>query len=72
MDSLPHILVIFVVGMAAGTYLTVKYLSWATRKKRHARENALRDIASHKWDTGKVSDAVVITRMALKGLGEDR
>jgi len=50
------------------SYVTTKVLAFRTRKKRRARENALRDIASHKWDTGEHNDAVVITRIALRGL----
>ena len=56
------------VGVVLGSYFTAQWLALRTRKKRHARENALREIASHKWDTGEHNDAVVITRIALRGL----
>lgn len=59
---------VFVAGAAVGTYATTKVLAFRTRKKRRAREAALNSIASHKWDTGDHNDAVVITRIALKGL----
>jgi len=54
-----------------GSYLTSVVLAARTRKVRHSREKALRDITQHKWDTGEQNDAVVITRMALKGLDGD-
>ena len=59
---------VFIAGIAVGTYVTTKILAFRTRKKRRAREAALNSIASHKWDTGDHNDAVIITRIALKGL----
>lgn len=56
------------VAAVISSYVTMKVLAFRTRKKRRARENALRDIASHKWDTGDHNDAVVVTRIALRGL----
>ena len=57
-----------IAGAIISAYVTTKVLAFRTRKKRRAREKALRDIASHKWDTGDHSDAVVVTRIALRGL----
>ena len=62
------ILIVGSVGAGAGSYLTAKWLAFITRKKRHAGENALRKIAKHKWNNGTKSDAIHITRIALKGL----
>lgn len=59
---------VFIAGISVGTYVTTKILAFRTRKKRRAREAALNSIASHKWDTGDHNDAVIITRIALKGL----
>lgn len=59
---------VFVVGVILGSYFTMKWLAWVTHNKRHAREDALNEIASHKWHTGDNNDAVIITRIALKGL----
>ena len=56
------------VGLVLGSYFTAQWLAFITRKKRHARENALQEIADHKWNTGEHNDAVVITRIALRGL----
>jgi len=61
-------LVAFGVGGILGSYFTVKYLAFVTRKKRHARENALKEIASHQWNNGTQNDAMHITRIALRGL----
>lgn len=59
-----------VAGVAAviSSYVTMKVLAFRTRAKRRARHAALTDIASHQWDTGEHNDAVVITRIALRGL----
>ena len=57
-----------IAGAGISSYVTTKILAFRTRKKRRARQAALENIASHKWDTGKHNDAVVITRIALKGL----
>jgi len=63
---------VLIVGIAIGSYATTKILAFRTRRKRRAREAALNNIASHKWDTGEHNDAVIITRIALKGLaGEE-
>ena len=68
MSNFPATLIILVVGIVIGSYITSKVLAIRTRKKRHATDFALREIASHKWDTGEHNDAVVITRIALRGL----
>jgi len=68
MDNAVAISTLIVIGVVIGSYVTAKVLAIRTRKKRRAREKALRDIASHKWGTGEHSDAVIITRIALKGL----
>ena len=57
-----------IAGAGISVYVTTKVLAFRTRKKRRARQAALENIACHKWDTGKHNDAVVITRIALKGL----
>ena len=62
------VLIVGSVGAGAGSYLTVKWLAFTTRKTRHTRENALRKIAKHKWNNGTENDAIAITRIALKGL----
>ena len=56
------------VGAVLGSYFTAKWLAFTTRKKRHARHRALREIASHKWNNGTQNDDITITRIALKGL----
>ncbi len=56
------------VGAILGSYFTCKWLAFTTRKKRHARENALREIIRHQWNNGTKNDAMAITRIALKGL----
>lgn len=56
------------VGVVLGSYFTAKWLAFTTRKKRHARENALREIMHHQWNNGTKNDAMAITRIALKGL----
>ena len=72
MDSLPHILLIFIFGIATGSYVTTKAMAHCTRKKRHARENALRKIVHYQWHNGTPNDAIPITRIALRGLkGEE-
>ena len=68
MENPSYIIVALGVGLVIGSYVTSKVLAYRTRAKRRAREQALRDIASHKWDTGEHNDAVVITRIALRGL----
>jgi len=58
------------VGVVIGSYFTAKYLAFVTRKKRYARKGALREIASHQWGNGG-NDAIIITRIALKGLDDE-
>ena len=70
MNELWALFGILVFGGAVGSYITTKWIALITRKRRHAREGALREIASHKWHVGDQSDAVVITRIALRGLEE--
>lgn len=55
-------------GLVIGSYVTCRVLAFKTRKKRPAIEKALREITRHQWGTGKHNDAVVITRIALRGL----
>ena len=72
MDNIVAIPGLLLLGATVGSYITTKVLAFRTRKKRHAMRNALKDIASHKWDTGEHNDAVIIVRRALKGLeGEE-
>lgn len=68
MDEFTIQVVAWAAGFTLGSYITSKVLAFRTRKKRHAMENALREISNHKWGTGKHNDAVVITRIALRGL----
>ena len=56
------------VGIVIGSYFTAKWLAYRTRKMRHARENALKEIANHKWNNGTHNDAMHVTRIALRGL----
>ncbi len=51
------------VGFGVGTATTIL----KTNKRRELRETALRKISHYKWETG-VNDAVMITRIAQKGL----
>lgn len=59
---------IFSAGIALGSYVTSKVVARRARRLLHIRGEALREITLHKWDTGDHNDAVIITRMALKGL----
>ena len=61
-------ILIFAAGIALGSWVTSKILARRARRLLHLRGNALREIANHKWDTGDHNDAVVIARIALKGL----
>ena len=61
-------ILIFVAGIAIGAYVATKVVAARARRLLHMRGDALREITNHKWDTGKHNDAVVITRIALKGL----
>jgi len=64
------IIFIFVlgVGIAIGSYVTSKIVARRAKKLLHKRGEALREITLHKWDTGDHNDAVVVVRIALKGL----
>jgi hypothetical protein len=61
-------LVAFGVGGVLGSYFTMKWLAFTTRQKRRARVDALNEIANYQWNTGEHNDAVVICRIALRGL----
>lgn len=52
------------LGFGLATIIDVLRGNNATERTR----TALRDITNHQWGTGKHNDAVVITRMALRGL----
>jgi len=54
------------VGFGVGTMVTIL----KTNKQREMCKTALRKIAHHQWETG-INDAVMITRIALKGLDEE-
>ena len=62
------------VGAVLGSYVTTQWLAYRTRTIRRARHKALEDIANHKWDTNEhcvscqQNDALIITRIALRGL----
>lgn len=58
----------FSVGIALGSYITSKIIASRAKRLLHIRGESLREIANYKWDTGEQNDAVVICRMALKGL----
>ena len=60
--------VIFGAGVALGSYVTSKIVAARARYLLHKRGEALREITLHKWDTGDHNDAVVVVRIALKGL----
>lgn len=51
------------VGFGIGMVVTIG----KTNKRREMRETALRKIVHHQWDSG-INDAVLITRIAIKGL----
>ena len=68
MENPSYILVALGVGLIVGSYVTSKVLAYRTRTKRHAMRQALDEISCHQWNTGKHNDAVVITRIALRGL----
>ena len=59
---------IFAAGIAIGSVVTSRIVAKRARRLLHIRGEALREITNHKWDTGEHNDAVVITRIALKGL----
>ena len=54
------------VGFGVGTMVTIL----KTNKRREMCKTALRKISYYQWDTG-VNDAVMITRIALRGLNDD-
>lgn len=58
-------------GLVIGSCITCKVLAFKTRKKRHAREKALREITSYQWGVNEHSDAIIITRIALRGLNNE-
>jgi len=62
------IILILVAGIALGSYVTSKIVARRARYLLHVRGEALREITLHKWDTGDHNDAVVVTRIALRGL----
>jgi hypothetical protein len=61
-------IIIFAVGITVGSFVTSRIVARRARRLLHLRGDALREITNHKWDTGDHNDAVVITRIALKGL----
>lgn len=65
------LLLIFSAGIAAGSYITAKILTFRAKKRMQKRGEALRAITYHKWDTGEHNDAVIITRIAIDGLKYD-
>jgi hypothetical protein len=65
------LLLIFSAGIATGSYLTAKILTYRAKKRMQKRGEALRAITYHKWDTGEHNDAVIITRIAIAGLEYD-
>lgn len=52
------------VGLIAGRVIEI----FRDRTIMNQQECALREIADHQWDTGKHNDAVVVTRIAMRGL----
>ena len=68
MTELTQGLVLCGVVAAISAYVTTKMIAFRTRRRRHARKEALHEIVSHIWHTNEHNDAVIITRIALKGL----
>ena len=62
---------IFSAGIAAGSYITSKILTFRAKRLMQRRGEALRKITDYKWGIGEQNDAVVITRIALEGLKYD-
>lgn len=60
--------IIFLAGIAIGALVASKIASVRTSKMLHKRGEALREITNYKWHIGDENDAVVITRIAMKGL----
>ena len=61
-------ILMLIAGIAIGSFVTSKIVAARARHLLHIRGEALREITRHKWDTGDHNDAVVVTRIALKGL----
>lgn len=59
---------IFAAGVVVGVCVAARIIGARARRLLHVRGEALRKITNHKWDTGEHNDAIVITRIALKGL----
>ena len=59
---------LFAAGAAIGSLVTSKIVAGRCKRLLHVRGDALREITEHKWNVGEQNDAVVITRIALKGL----
>lgn len=58
----------FASGIVVGAIVTARIVGRRARRLLHVRGDALREITNYKWDTGERNDAIVITRIALKGL----
>ena len=58
----------FTSGIVVGAIVTARIVGRRARRLLHIRGDALREITNHKWNVGDQNDAVVITRIALKGL----
>lgn len=58
---------IWLFGALAGFGVGMAVTMFKMNKRREMRESALRKIAHHQWDSG-INDAVLVTRIALKGL----
>lgn len=62
------LILIFSTGIALGSYVTAKIVTFRAKKLMLKRGKALRKIKYHKWDTGEHNDAVIICRIAMEGL----
>lgn len=62
------IILVFSAGIALGSYLTAKILTFRAKKLMVKRGQALRKIKNYQWNTGDHNDAVIICRIAMKGL----
>lgn len=58
---------IFSAGIAVGALIASKIATYRASRMLHQRGEALRDITLHQWGKSD-NDAVIITRMALRGL----
>ena len=65
------LLLVLSVGIAVGSYVTAKILTFRAKKRMQKRGEALRKIMNYQWDTGEHNDAVVICRIAMEGLKYD-